>query len=133
MLVAVLPCFPGLITQASIVEGSLQLVVLPHKLEKVSCKGLDGFWLLTFSLCLVFYANIVGINCTLFLPAKSTDALSVFTAWLNLDFAIEICFYVGMDAFSKTWLQFVFPVYLWLLVGLTILISHFFYKNLQIC
>jgi len=39
MLVAVLPCFPGLITQASIV------VVLPHKLEEVSCKGLEGFWL----------------------------------------------------------------------------------------
>jgi len=31
-----------------------------------------------------------------------------------------------MGAYSKTWLQFVFPVYLWLLVGLTILVSHFF-------
>ena len=27
--------------------------------------------------------------------------------------------------YSKTWLQFVFPVYLWLLVGLMILVSHF--------
>ena len=30
-----------------------------------------------------------------------------------------------MNAYSKTWLQFVFPVYLWLLVGLMIFISHF--------
>jgi len=30
-----------------------------------------------------------------------------------------------MDAYSKTWLQFVFPVYIWVLVGLTILVSHF--------
>ena len=30
-----------------------------------------------------------------------------------------------MDAYSKTWLQFVFPVYLWVLVGLVILISHY--------
>ena len=74
---------------------------------------------------LVFYANIVGVNCTIFLPVRSTDVLSVFIAWLNLDFGIETCFYNGMDAYSKTWLQFVFPVYLWLLVGLIILVSHF--------
>ena len=74
---------------------------------------------------LVFYANIVGPNRTIFLPAGSTDALSVFIAWLNLDFGIETCFYNGMDAYSKTWLQFVFPVYIWLLVGLVILVSHY--------
>ena len=77
---------------------------------------------------LVFYANIVGANRTMFLPVKSTDALSVFIAWLNLDFGIETCFYEGMDAYSKTWLQFVFPVYLWMLVGLMILVSHFSQK-----
>ena len=74
---------------------------------------------------LVFYANIVGPHHTIFLPVKSTDALSVFIAWLNLGFGIETCFYDGMDAYSKTWLQFVFPVYLWVLVGLMILVSHF--------
>ena len=73
---------------------------------------------------LVFYANIVGVNRTLFLPEES-PALSVFIAWLNLDFGIETCFYDGMDAYSQTWLQFVFPVYIWVLVGLIILISHF--------
>ena len=75
---------------------------------------------------LVFYASIVAVNRTIFLPVKSTDALPVFIAWLNLDFGIETCFYNGMDAYSKTWLQFVFPVkYIWTLVGLMILISHF--------
>ena len=74
---------------------------------------------------LVFYANIIGVNRTIFLPVESTDALSVFIAWLNLDFGIETCFYNEMDAYSKTWLQFVFPVYLWVLVGLMILVSHF--------
>ena len=74
---------------------------------------------------LVFYANIVGVNRTIFLPVDSTDAFSVFIAWLNLDFGIETCFYDGLDAYSKTWLQFVFPVYIWMLVGLMILVSHF--------
>ena len=73
---------------------------------------------------LVFYANIVGPNRTIFLPVESTDAFSVFIAWLNLDFGIETCFYDGMDAYSKTWLQFVFPVYIWMLVGLVILVSN---------
>ena len=51
---------------------------------------------------LVFYANIVGVNRTIFLPVKSTDPFSVFIAWLNLDFGIEICMYNGLDAYSKT-------------------------------
>ena len=51
---------------------------------------------------LVFYANIVGVNHTIFLPMKFTDALSMLIAWLNLDFGIETCFYNGMDAYSRT-------------------------------
>ena len=77
---------------------------------------------------LVFYANIVGVNRTIFLPVESTDALSVFIAWLNLDFGIETCFYNGMDAYSQTWLQFVFPAYLWVIVGLVILVSNYSHR-----
>ena len=77
---------------------------------------------------LVFYANIVGVNHTLFIPVETTDFLSVFIAWLNLDFGVETCFYKGMDAYSKTWLQFVFPVYIWVIIGLTILASHFSHR-----
>ena len=41
---------------------------------------------------IVFYPNIVGANHTIFIPVKTADAFSVFTAWLNLDFGIEACF-----------------------------------------
>ena len=74
---------------------------------------------------LVFYANIVGVNRAIFLPGDSTNTLSVFIAWLNLDFGIETCFYNGMDAYIKAWLQFVFPVYIWVIVGLVVLVSRF--------
>ena len=74
---------------------------------------------------LVFYANIVGANRSIFLLGESANVLSVFIAWLNLDFGIETCFYIGMDAYSKTWLQFVFPVYIWVLIGLIIFGSHY--------
>ena len=74
---------------------------------------------------LVLYANVVGVNRTIFLPVESTDAFTFFIAWLNLDFGIETCFYDGMDTYSKTWLQFVFPVYILMMVGLMVLVSHF--------
>ena len=74
---------------------------------------------------LVFYANIIGANHTTFLHKESTELFSVFIAWLNLDFGIETCFYNGMDAYTKTWLQFVFPVYLWVIVGIMIFASNF--------
>ena len=77
---------------------------------------------------LVFYANIVGANRTSFLPVESTNPFSIFIAWLNLEFGIETCFYNGMDAYSKTWLQFVFPVFIWVLVGLIIFVSHFSHR-----
>ena len=73
---------------------------------------------------LVLYANVVGVNHTIFLPVEPTNAFSIFIAWLNLDFGIETCFYNEMDAYSKTWLQFVFPVYIWSLVGVMITVSH---------
>ena len=72
---------------------------------------------------LVFYANIVGGNHTTFPPVNSI--LSIFISWLNLDFGIETCFYSAMDAYSKTWLQFGFPVYIGMLVGLMIFVSHY--------
>ena len=77
---------------------------------------------------LVFYSNIVGANCTIFLPVESINPFSVFIAWLNLDFGIETCFYDGLDAYTKTWLQFAFPLYIWVIVGFMILVSHYSHR-----
>ena len=76
---------------------------------------------------LVFYANIFTVNSATFLQLQpqNTNILSVFIAWINLDLGIETCFYDGMDAYAKAWLQFAFPFYVWALVGIIILISHY--------
>ena len=76
----------------------------------------------------IFYANIVGSNSSLFFPTGQTNILTVFVAWVNLDLGIEACFISDLDAYIKTWLQFVFPLYLWVLVGLIILSSNFSLK-----
>ena len=57
---------------------------------------------------LVFYANIVWPNCTIFLPVESTNAFSVFIPWLNLDFGIETFFFMMEWMPTVKNLQFVY-------------------------
>ena len=73
---------------------------------------------------IIFYANVVQANRSVFFLPGKTDILTVFIAWLNLDLGIETCFYDGMTAYAFTWLQFLFPFYIWLLMALIIVISR---------
>ena len=66
---------------------------------------------------LIFYANILTANHSLFLPPSTSNFLTVFISWLNLDLGIETCFYVGMDSYGKFLLQLAFPTYLFVLIG----------------
>ncbi len=73
---------------------------------------------------LFFYANVLAVNRNVFFPSSETSILTVFIAWLNLDLGIETCFIDGMDVYTRTWLQFVFPIYVWMLVGLITIVSR---------
>ena len=75
---------------------------------------------------LFFYANIIQANSQAFLPREIISLFTVFISWLNLDFGIEICFYDGMDIYAYSWFQFLFPFYVWFLVGCIILACHYF-------
>ena len=72
---------------------------------------------------LIFYANITNIIRDHIFPQKRLppNPLTLFISWLNLDLGIPTCFYTGFNYYSYVWLQFVFPFYLWFLVGLIIL------------
>ena len=75
---------------------------------------------------LILYANIVRAKHSTFFPHDaSISFLSTFIAWLNLDLGIETCFYNGLDAYSKTWFQFLFPLYIWFILSAIIVMSHF--------
>ena len=74
---------------------------------------------------LVFYANVLAVNSATFLQPHTTNILTVFIAWINLDLGIETCFYDGMDTYAKIWLQFAFPLYVWGLVMTIIVVSHY--------
>ena len=74
---------------------------------------------------LIFYANIVHINHAVFFPQGDTSFLSVFIAWVNLDLGIKVCFYDGLDAYVKTWLQLLFPLYIWTISIVIIVWSYY--------
>ena len=77
---------------------------------------------------LIFYANIVWINNAELFPAKeqlSPGYYIIPIAWINLDFGIETCFSENLDQLAKSGMQFVFPVYIWCIAGLIIIVCHY--------
>ena len=80
---------------------------------------------------LILLANILQANRTTFLPPTTSHTsaliafLGAFISWLNLDLGIPMCFFEGLTTYFKTWLQFVFPLYILALVGGIILVSSY--------
>ena len=72
----------------------------------------------------IFYANIVAANSAIFFPSSEPNFPTVFVAWLNLDIGIDVCFFDGLDAYTKTWLQLAFPVCIISLVIIIITLSE---------
>ncbi len=126
---------------------------LSHVLGSSSCKRCSNLWLILFIPViaiagialvvflmllnltvsvgtvngLIFYANIVRSNQAAFFPQNTDKSfLGWFIAWMNLDLGFEACFCNGLDAYTKTWLQFVFPMYIWLIVIVIIVSSHYY-------
>ena len=104
-------------------------LILPFALAGIALVAVVLFLRLTVTAGtlngLTFYASIIQANRSIFFPGEVTNILTVFIAWLNLDLGIETCFYDGMTTYVYTWLQFVFPFYVWFLIGLIIVATHY--------
>lgn len=73
---------------------------------------------------IVFFANIVYANQSIYFRQPNLTFLLVFISWLNLDIGIDTCFFEGMDTYAKTWIQLAFPAYIIFLVVMVICISR---------
>ena len=83
---------------------------------------------------LLFYANVIKLNeAVLFPNGVSIPVLSQFIAWLNLDLGIQTCFFNGLDGYWKTWLQFAFPLYIWLLICGVIIGCYYSGRLARLC
>ena len=98
--------------------GGILLVLLILALNLTVTQGLING--------LIFNANVVWAYKLVLFPSETQGSivlhfLQAFVAWLNLDFGIETCFFVGLNAYWKTWLQFLFPFYIWTIAGVIII------------
>ena len=73
---------------------------------------------------LLFYVNIVWAYRSIFFAHHDDWFLKMFIAWLNLDFGIEACFSKGLTAYGKSWMQYMFPLYIWLITGSLVLLVY---------
>ena len=77
----------------------------------------------------IFYANIVQTNYQILFSYNGRDQwlttiLTAFIGWISFGNGTEKCFYDGMTEYQKAWIQFVFPFYIWFILGLIVLLSR---------
>ena len=102
---------------AAAIAGILLVTALLALNMTVSVGLINGF---------IFYANIVSAGSAIFIPSSEPSFPSTFVAWLNLDVGVDVCFFDGLDAYTKSWIQLVFPVYIISLVYVVIILSKHF-------
>ena len=107
------------ITIAAFIAGIVLVILLLVLNLTVAVGTLNG---------LIFYANIVAINTSIFLPFSKSNFVTIFIWWLNMEMGIETCYFDEMDAYTKMWLKLLFPAYVIVLVILIIIISHYSIK-----
>ena len=76
----------------------------------------------------IFYANVMGLVMKILIgehPQVHFRIFHIIISLLNLELGFPICFYSGMTPAAKVGLQFVFPVYVWSLVLLLVLLSKY--------
>ena len=81
---------------------------------------------------LIFYANIVKIYEPIFFPKGPQNLFSQIISWINLDLGIKTCFYNKMNSCGKIWLQYVFPVYVWLILIFIIILLRYSSKVVRL-
>ena len=110
------PAVLVVIVLAAIIAGILLVTALLALNMTVAVGLINGF---------IFYANIVAANSAVFFPSSEPSFSTVFVAWLNLDIGVDVCFFDGLDVYTKTWFQLAFPVYIISLVIVVIIVSEY--------
>ena len=113
------PVYLIAITLAAILAGVALVALLLLLNMTVSVGSLNG---------LIFYANIVYVNKSILLPYQETSFVTVIVSWLNLELGINTCYFPGIDGYVKTWLRWIFPIYIIVLVALVIIVSSYSLK-----
>ena len=77
---------------------------------------------------LIFFCNIMSINDSLFFNPSTVSFVRIFISLINLDLGFKMCFYSEMSQIVKIGLQFVFPLYLWLLMFIIVMVGKYYMR-----
>ena len=80
---------------------------------------------------LLFYANVVGSDSNAFLQFKQFPYLIMILKWLNMSVSVDTCFIKGMNGLIQTWIEILFPAYVFALILSIILLSKYSPKFAQ--
>ena len=78
---------------------------------------------------LIFFCNIMSIKDVLFFDPSEFSFVRLYVSLINLDLGFEMCFYREMSQIAKIGLQFIFPLYLWLLMFIIIMIGKHYMRS----
>ena len=85
---------------------------------------------------IIFCVNMTEVSLRTVVLHQHTYGfiLNIIFSLLNLELGFSVCLYNGLNALIKTALQFIFPVYLWIIVLMLVIISKRsgFFANLTI-
>ena len=85
---------------------------------------------------IIFYVNMTEVSLRTVILHQHIYGfiLNIIFSLLNLELGFSVCLYDGLTAIIKTALQFIFPVYLWLIVLMLVIISKRsgFFANLTV-
>ena len=102
------------ITIAAVLSCVLLLAVLMALNMTVAIGTLNG---------LIFYINIIAVNKSVFLPSGDSSFVTVLVSLMNLELGIKTCYFPGLDAYIKTWIQLCFvAAYMIFLIAFTVVI-----------
>ena len=73
---------------------------------------------------ILFYSHIV-VQCAYRLDPSNTGAF-IPIAFLSLNLGMEVCFYEGMDSLARTGLKFMFPLYIYSLMAMMVILARYF-------
>ena len=69
---------------------------------------------------LLFYTSAINLNGDIFFPSHFKNVLTHFVSLVNLVSRFSTCFNDGMDMYSKTWIILVFPLYMFMIIGVLV-------------
>ena len=76
---------------------------------------------------IILACNVIAVSTIDYLEGNDffLYAMRVFVSLMNLSLGFPLCFYDGMTSSIKTGLQFIYPIYLWVLVIGFIILSRY--------